>query len=413
MTEKKNTILNGHSLAQISPMTRTEGVIELLTKEKQPFIKRGSVDFLAKHTVDIISNYGLRINLLESLSTSGKISDSLTNNSGITKIFGYGLIVPNKFAIKSAFNNEMVGTDIAFGLNSKEAAAIFSARNSALRPEDISLVTTGNILRKGEDVHIAIMTKNKLRNDSAPLPNVLTIKIEDFEKEVENHPEYLKGATLNSLKKQYVAHRALLFLLKELGARIENNDLSFKPRQTKEEFFIYRNRLIKSVVDKMIKMDFKLGISESATGGRLVDAITDIEEGHLILGKCMVLYNEKEKHAAGVAAKYLTEDAVYSKDTAQALADTAEVDKEIPHTQVQIGFTGTFTRLDNRTPRTKIHKRGDIFHAINVKDKKPHSKFIQLPLRNKLEMKEMSIIIVYRHLLQILNERFSSRHDYM
>ncbi|EKD94420.1 MAG: hypothetical protein ACD_26C00059G0001, partial [uncultured bacterium] len=73
---------------------------------------------------------------------------------------------------------------------------------------------------------------------------------------------------------------------------------------------------------------------------------------------------------------------------------------------------GLFTTLDRRTPRTKRHKRGDIFHSINVKEKKPHSKFINLPIRSKLEMKEMSTIIVYRHLLQILNEKFSSRHDY-
>lgn len=406
------------SLANIHPMTRTEGIVELLAKEKEPFIKRGSIDTLAKYTVDILRNYGishkgLKINIMESLSTSGKISDALTNNPGITSIFGYGLVVPNDYAIQSTFGKEMVGTEGAFGLNSKEAAAIFAARNNALRPEDISLVTTGGILGVGNDVHVAIMTKRIFRQDGSSPPHVLTVKIEDFEKEVKNHPEYLKGATLNSLKKQYVAHRALLFLLQEVRARIEDKDLSFKPRQTKEDLFIYRTRLIKYVVDKMIKKGFKLGIAESATGGRLVDTITDIDNGHLILGKCTVLYNEKEKRAAGVAAKHLTEDAVYSKETAEALADTAAVDIENPHTEVQIGFTGLFTRLDHRTPRTERHKMGDIFHAINVKDKKVHSKFIHLPRRSKLEMKEMSTIIIYRHLLQILNEKFSSRHDYV
>ena len=44
----------------------------------------------------------------------------------------------------------------------------------------------------------------------------------------------------------------------------------------------------------------------------MVDFITDIENGHLILGKCTVLYNEKEKRVAGVAAQHLTDDAVYS-----------------------------------------------------------------------------------------------------
>lgn len=408
--KKKLTI---HSLAKIHPMTRTESIIELLAKEKEPFVRRGSIDLLAKHTVDILSSYGLKINILESLSTSGKISDSLTNSAGVMSIFGYGLILPNDYAITSAFGTEMVGTQGAFGLNSREAAAIFAARNNALRPEDISLVTTGNMLGIGNDVHIAIMTKKRLRNDSAPLPNALTIKIEDFEKEVENHPEYLKGATLNSLKKQYVTHRALLFLLKEVGARVEDKDLSFKPRQTQEDFFKYRTNLIKHVVDKMINKGYRLGTAESATGGRLVDSITDVENGHLILGKCTVLYNEKEKRAAGVAAKHLTEDAVYTKETAEALADTAQVDDENPHTQVQIGFTGIFTKLDHRSPRTERHKRGHIFYAIMEKDKKYHSKFIPLPVRTKLEMKEMSTVIVYRHLLQILNEKFSSMHDYV
>ncbi|MFA6533255.1 MAG: CinA family protein [Patescibacteria group bacterium] len=418
MQKKEKVNSTSRSIANIHPMTRTEGIVELLAKEKEPFIKRGSIDTLAKYAVDVLRNYGinhegLKINIMESLSTSGKISDALTNNSGITSIFSYGLIVPNDHSIQSAFGHEMIGTQGAFGLNSREAAAIFAARNNALRPEDISLVSTGGMLEKGNDVHISIMTKRIFRQDGSSPPHVLTINIADFEKEVENHPEYLKGATLNSLKKQYVAHRALLFLLQEVKARIEDKDLLFKPRQTKEDLFIYRTRLMKYVVDKMIKKGFKLGIAESATGGRLVDAITDIEKGHLILGKCAVLYNEKEKRAAGVAAKHLTEDAVYSKETAEALADTAAVNLENPHTEVQIGFTGLFTRLDHRTPRTERHKLGDIFHAINVKGKKVHSKFINLPRRTKLEMKEMSTIIVYRHLLQILNEKFSSRHDYV
>lgn len=412
MNLKETSKLTKRSLANIHPMTRTEGVIELLVKEKEQFIRRGSIDLLAKHTVDILKNYGLKINLLESLSTSGKISDALTNNPGVTSVFAYGLVVPNDFAITSAFSTEMVGTQGAFGLNSKEAAAIFSARNNVLRSEDISLVTTGGILGIGSDVHIAIMSKKVLRQDSASLPNVLTIKIEDFEKEIKNHPESLKGATLNSLKKQYVTHRALLFLLKEVGARIENKDLSFKPRQTKEDLFIYRNRLIKHVVDKMIQKGFKLGIAESASGGRLVDSITDIENGHLILGRCTVLYNEKEKRAAGVATHHLTEDAVYSRETAAALAETAKIEIDSPHTEVQIGFTGLYTKLDHRSPRTERHKRGDIFHAILEKDKKVHTKFIHLPTRTKLEMKEMSSIIIYRHLLQILNEKFSSKHDF-
>ncbi len=408
----KEKLSKHSSLANIHPMTRTEGVVELLVKEKEQFIKRGSIDSLAKHTVDILKSYGLKINILESLSTSGKISDSLTNNPGITSIFAYGLVVPNDFSITSAFGTEMVGTQGAFGLNSKEAAAIFSARNNALRPEDISLVTTGSMLGIGNDVHVAIMTKRMLRQDSAPLPNVLTIKIEDFEKEIKNHPEFLRGATLNSLKKQYVTHRALLFLLKEVGARIEDKDLSFKPRQTKEDFFIYRTKLIKHVVNKMIKKGYKLGIAESATGGRLIDTITDIDNGHLVLGKSTELYNEKEKRTAGVAAHHLTDDAVYSRETAAALADTAKIDIDNPHTEVQIGFTGILDKLDHRSPRTESHKRGDIFYAIMEKGKKVHTKFISLPIRTKLEMKEMSSIIVYRHLLQILSEKFSSKHDF-
>ena len=80
----KEKLSKHSSLANIHPMTRTEGVVELLVKEKEQFIKRGSIDSLAKHTVDILKSYGLKINILESLSTSGKISDSLTNNPGIT-----------------------------------------------------------------------------------------------------------------------------------------------------------------------------------------------------------------------------------------------------------------------------------------------------------------------------------------
>lgn len=379
---------------------RTEAVVEKLLKEKEPFINKGSVDVLAKYTIDTLQAYGIKINLWESLATSGKISDAITNNSGVTSVFAHSLITTNAESVEIAMPGVFVGTFTAFGSNSIEAAKISAAKNNNSRSEDITLVTTGNILKRGDDVHVAIMTKKRLRQDSSPMPAVLTIHIEDFEKEIKIHPEYLMGATLNSLKKQYVAHQSLLFLLKDLGASIKPGDLLFQPRQTNEAFLKYRTNLMKNIVRKLKDKKYKLGIAESATGGRLVDALTDVENGNEVLGKCAVFYNEKEKFDAGVPEDALSQAAVYSEITAYHLARTAK-----PYTQVQIGLTALLDQKDHRNVHTKRHKRGSLFYAILEKDKRAHTKFIEIGLRNRLEMKEMAMIIVYRHLLQIMTEK--------
>ena len=379
---------------------RTEAVVEKLLKEKESFINKGSIDRLAKYTIDTLLAYGLKINLWESLATSGKISDAITNNPGVTSVFAHSLITTNVESVDVAMPGVFVGTFTAFGQNSMEAAKISAAKNNNSRSEDISLVTTGNILGKGDDVHVAIMTKERLREDSAPMPAGLTIHIEDFEKEMSKHPEYLKGTTLNSLKKQYVVHQSLLFLLKDLGASIKPEDLPFQPRRSNEAFLIYRTNLMKNIVRKLKDKKYKLGIVESATGGRLADALTDVKNGEEVLGQCVVLYNEKEKSDAGVPEDALTQAAVYSEITAYHLARTAK-----PSTHIQIGLTAVLDQKDHRNVHTKRHKRGSLFYAILEKNKRAHTKFIEVGVRNRLEMKEMAMIIVYRHLLQILTER--------
>lgn len=379
---------------------RTEAVVEKLLKEKEPFINNGSVDILARYAIDTLKAYGIKMNLWESLATSGKISDAITNNTGVTSVFANSLITTNVESVEAAMPGVFIGTFTAFGPNSIEAAKISAAKNNHSRSEDVTLVTTGNILGKGDDVHVAIMSKDRLRQDSSPMPAVLTIHIEDFEREMNMHPEYLTGATLNSLKKQYVAHQSLLFLLKDLGASIKPGDLLFQPRRTNEAFLKYRTNLLKNIIRKLKDKKFKLGIAESATGGRLTDALTDIEGGNEVLGKCTVLYNEKEKFDAGVPEDALTQAAVYSEITAYHLARTAK-----PFTQVQIGLTALLDHKDHRNVHTMRHKRGSLFYAILEKDKRPHTKFIEMGVRNRLEMKEMAMIIVYRHLLQVLTEK--------
>lgn len=388
------------------PRYKASDIIDVLAKEKEQFVKEGSVDMLSRNAINALREFGLRINLWESLATSGKISDALTNSPGVTSVFGHSLITTNQQAAELAMPDTMSSIFFVYGPNSKEAAATAVGTNILKRDEDVALATTGNILGKGNDVHIALMTKRQLRQDASPIPNILTININDFEKDVAGHPEYLKGATLSSLKKQYVAHRALLFLLKELG---RPSDMPFIPRQTDERFLKYRTSLMKSVVNKLMTKNYKLGIAESATGGRLVDAITDVENGGLVLGKCTVLYNEKEKGDAGVPADTRTEDAVYSIPAAYELARTAMGnDQKHPDTQVQIGFTGLLDTKDTRNQRTSRHKPGTIFYSVLVKDKAAFSDIKRVPVKNRLEMKEFSLITVYWQTLQVLNDKFTS-----
>ncbi len=400
MAEKK--INNGRTISH-SPFDRTEHVLEKLLANKEHFICNGSIDVLASNLIQALTQCGIKINLWEGLATSGKITDAITNNRGVTSVFAHSLITVNPEAVEAAMPGLFVGTFRAHKENSAIASSTAAARMNYDRPEEVTLVTTGNILEKGSDVHVSIMTKKRLRNDSANMPTVLTIGIDDFDSEIQRNPKWIEGATLNSLKKQFVTHKALLFLLKELGYP---SDFPFQPRHTQKHFLDYRNDLMKQIIKKLKAKKYKLASAESATGGRLVDALTDIEGGADVIGRSNVLYNEDVKREAGVPEDTLTQAAVYSEFAAYELARTViGLDPKKPETQVQIGFTGLLENKDNRNKDTIKQSKGSIYFAVLAKDKRAHAKSIRIPVRNRLEMKEMSTIIVYRYLLKILSEK--------
>jgi len=370
----------------------TERFLPLLLKESECFASEGSVDTLAQYVIGTLSSIKtstgktIGINLWESIGTSGKLASALTRE-GITDFFSRGLITTNRTSVTKLFDEMNLIYD-TFKPNTKETALASAVLINNKRQEEISLVTTGNILGKGSDVHIAIM----IRGED---PNVLTVTNEYFENAMRYYEIDLKNTTLNSAKKQFVTHQAFLFLLHKLRGIKEQ--IPFKLRENSETFSKYDARLMRELISKLEELNLVLGLSESALGGLLTDKLTDYTGGDQRLCRGDVLYNEVAKKEAGVQPFAFNEFNVYSDAAATELARVANKDD----VDVAIGITGLLNTPDTRTDE---HEVGDFYYSIQVRDKKEHkkSKPYRLKVRTRLEMKEMSALIVYRHLLHIL-----------
>jgi nicotinamide mononucleotide (NMN) deamidase PncC len=373
----------------------TEIFFPRLLKEKEPFVKEGSVDVLARLIIstlnDIKSNTenSPQINTWESVCTSAKIANALTRE-GITDHFSRGLVTSNSESVTAIFPEMQLIYD-AFKPNTKEVAMASAVLLNKKRPEEITLVTTGGILSPGHDVHIAIMTK------SSEHPDVITITHDYFENAMKFYKIDLTGTTLNSAKKQFVAHQAFVVLLHKIRGIKEQ--IPFQLRQNSELFSKYNDNLMQKLIKKLIDLDLFIGFGESLTGGLLADELTNYEGGETRLRRSDILYDEEAKRQAGVKDFALNQSNVYSDSAATELARAADK----PDVNVAVGITGLSNTDDSRTNE---HKAGEFYYSIQVQNKREHKKEkpYKLPIRERLEMKEMCSMIVYRHLLKILSE---------
>lgn len=373
----------------------TEKFIPILLKEKGQFISEGSVDVLSKDVIETLDNIkktagnSPQVNVWESKSTSGKISGALTRG-GITSHFARGFVTSDSKSVVAIFPEMQLIYD-TFKPDSKEAAMASAVLLNNKRPEEITLVTAGGILSPGHDVYVAIMTK------SSEYPDVFTITNDYFENAMRFYNIDLNGTTLNSAKKQFVAHQALLEILHKIRGVKEK--IPFQLRRTSETFSKYNDNLMIRLIKKLTELNLFIGYDESLTGGLLADELTNYAGGETRLRRSDILYSDEAKAEAGIKEFALNEFNVYSDAAATELARAADK----PDVNVAVGITGL---SDTDDSRTKEHKAGEFYYSIQVQNKREHKKpkpYI-LPIRSRLEMKEMCSMIIYRHLLKILSE---------
>ena len=130
-----------------------------------------------------------------------------------------------------------------------------------------------------------------------------------------------------------------------------------------------RNR-IDNIIKKLIETHTTISTMESCTSGMIASMITDTEGASAIFPGGFVTYLNETKILIGVDAKVIEKYGVekeiiqkygvYSKECAEAMAQTAQ---EKLNTDVAIGITGTTGNVD---PNNADSVQGQVYFCIRI-----------------------------------------------
>lgn len=138
----------------------------------------------------------------------------------------------------------------------------------------------------------------------------------------------------------------------------------------------------------LIRYHLTITAMESATGGMIASLITDTEGSSAVLKGSFVTYSNEAKILQGVPAELIEHYSVYSKETAQAMAQAC---RKTYQADIGIGVTGTLGNLDPENAAASVP--GEVYYALDLADG-THSFHREIPLqkdrrRDKLVVAEM------------------------
>ena len=113
----------------------------------------------------------------------------------------------------------------------------------------------------------------------------------------------------------------------------------------------------------LIERELTVTTMESATGGQIASLITDTEGSSAVLKGAFVTYCNEAKIMQGVPAHILDRYTVYSKETAQAMAQACQ---RAYDADIGIGVTGTMGNTDPANPDAS--SPGQVYFALAVKN---------------------------------------------
>ena len=118
-----------------------------------------------------------------------------------------------------------------------------------------------------------------------------------------------------------------------------------------------------SIIKKLIDTHTTISTMESCTSGMIASTITDTEGASAIFPGGYVTYLNETKIFIGVNEEIIRKYGVYSKECAEAMAETVQ---EKLRTDIAIGITGTTGNLD---PNNADSVQGVVYFCIRIKDK--------------------------------------------
>jgi len=169
---------------------------------------------------------------------------------------------------------------------------------------------------------------------------------------------------------------------------------------------VYNENEIRNDYHKLTKLliEKKMTITtmESATSGQIASLITDTEGSSAVFKGAFITYCNEAKIMQGVPAEILDKYTVYSKETAEAMANACI---NAYKANVGIGVTGTMGNVDLTNPDASVP--GQVYFAIGI-DGDVKSYYIELePQPTRLAYKMAVAKEIYDVLMDRLGEKNS------
>lgn len=153
--------------------------------------------------------------------------------------------------------------------------------------------------------------------------------------------------------------------------------------------------MIEKLVHELSKKKLTISFMESASGGGLANAVTNVEGASEVLGFSAVTYSNEFKIKMGVPQEVILKYTVYSMETAREMARSI---KEFSNSSIGVGVTGKLNRVD------KYNLYGDdhvVFVAVLYQGKFYEFTYCAQE-KSRKENKEDLVLFLAKKILEIL-----------
>ena len=117
----------------------------------------------------------------------------------------------------------------------------------------------------------------------------------------------------------------------------------------------------RKITETLIQKGLTITTMESATSGQIASLITDTEGASRVLKGAFVVYSNEAKIKQGVPGEVIDKYSVYSKETAQAMAESC---RKAYNADIGIGITGTMGNVDPANENTSVP--GSVYFAFSL-----------------------------------------------
>ncbi len=147
----------------------------------------------------------------------------------------------------------------------------------------------------------------------------------------------------------------------------------------------------------LIEWNMSITTMESATAGQIASLITDTEGASAIFKGASITYSNETKIMQGVSAEVIHKYAVYSKETAEAMATACA---NMYGADIGIGVTGTMGNTDPDNADASVP--GQVYFAISLKGS-VRSYVVEIPQQPSRLMYKLAVAKeVYDVLMRLL-----------